>query len=152
MRIQSFKHLPPFDVLAPVNQSYWAWPNCFQDFLNLSTYADVCMNLSWLVSFHSSDYRSFDWLEHKHIELCFCSVSELRKTENRSNKNTCQMIHFNVIDFTLICTIQGIWKNRKKSVIFWKTSAILAQKCEKVQFWPKSAGSHLCTFPDALTI
>jgi len=49
--------------------------NCFRDFLNPPTYTDVCMNLSWLVSFHSGDYQSFDWQEQKHIELCFCSVS-----------------------------------------------------------------------------
>jgi len=65
LRTQSFKRLPPFDVLVPVNQSYEHDRTAFETFLNPPTYTDVFTSLSWLVSFHSGDYRSFDWREQK---------------------------------------------------------------------------------------
>jgi len=43
-------------------------------FLNPPTYTNVCTNLSWLVSFHLGDNRSFDWREQKHqIVSLFCA-------------------------------------------------------------------------------
>jgi len=78
---QLFKHLPPFDVLAPVNQSYEHDRTAIETFLKPPTYTDVFTSLSWLVSFHSDDYRSFDWRKQKHrIVFLFCA-SEFAENE-----------------------------------------------------------------------
>jgi len=63
------------------------WPNCFQDFFE--PYSDVCTNLSWLVSFHSGDYRSFDWREQKHrIVLLFCASEFAENRKSQQLKHT----------------------------------------------------------------
>jgi len=76
------------------------WTSCFRDFLNVPTHTDVCMNLSWLVSFHLGDYRSFDWQEQKHqivFPFCASEFAEIGKSQYLTILPVVFLLKWNII-------------------------------------------------------
>jgi len=83
LQTQSFKRLTPFDVLAPVNQSYKHDRTAFETFLNPPTYIPTLVRTchDWLIFIQVIIGVLID--RSKNIELCLCSVP--MGSENRSN-------------------------------------------------------------------
>jgi len=77
---QTFKSFSP-SVFSPCfcscQSELRTSPSCFETSLDSPTYTDVFTSLSWLVSFYSGDYRSFDWREPSIEWRYIANVTEL---------------------------------------------------------------------------